>query len=336
MSANWLESASWASQVAIFLAAFFTLLVAVGAAYFGFQQLRAYKLFELMKYIENEEFRTFRRIVIMEIMRLRDTEWWKKDDWQTKTFEQAAAAVCTRYDILGLMIDFDKIDKRLFRSTSYGKLFIENWADSIIQSHKALDSYIDYRRNTAVHQRDTVRTAYIHFTSLRDAAKRATRRSAAPATAASRQRDRRVCDQDDNEGDQMAVQPPDIRKEHAIETYKALTTTGVEAVKASLLLNGGSAIAFIAFWGNLLSKALPSTIPNFRPALICYGIGLFSAGVSLVLGYLLNLRVYDEAMRQKPEKHPWLLWPAFGLVITSYLAFVAGSIWAICVLPIVR
>lgn len=40
----------------------------------------------------------------------------------------------------------------------------------------------------------------------------------------------------------MTTPPPDIRKEHAIETYKSLTTTGIEAVKTALLLNGGAAI----------------------------------------------------------------------------------------------
>jgi hypothetical protein len=48
----------------------------------------------------------------------------------------------------------------------------------------------------------------------------------------------------------------------------------------------------------------------------------------LVFGYLLNLRVFNEAMHQWPERHRWLLWPAFALAIGSYLSFIAGSLLA--------
>src|SRR5256885_137021 len=116
----------------------------------------------------------------------------------------------------------------------------------------------------------------------------------------------------------MKSPPPNITKEHAIETYKSLTTTGVEAVKTALLLNGGAAIAFITFLGNLLSKQhsiTPQPLPDLKPALQCYFVGLVLAGIAFVLGYLLNLRIYNEAIQQWPQRHRWWLRPAILLVI---------------------
>jgi hypothetical protein len=171
VSDHWLESVSWLAQIGV-------LLVALGAAYFGFQQLRSYKIFEMIKYIEDEEFRTLRRIVIMDIPLLNYKHWWGGHDEHTKTLEKAAAAVCTRYDILGLMIESDTLDK------GFGDFFTKNWADSIIHSHNVLQGYLDHRRNAAAHQdRKTVTDAYKHFTRLRDAAVLATSSKATAQTA---------------------------------------------------------------------------------------------------------------------------------------------------------
>lgn len=158
-------SAEWLTAIGTIVLAGGTLIlavVAVVAAYFGFRQLRAYKLFEMMKYLEDEDFRTFRRIVIMEITPIRHTPWWKNND----RLEQAAAAVCTRYDILGLMIEFDTLDRVFFPKTSYGTFFTTHWANSIIDCHHALENYLEHRH-------DGAENAYIHFTRLRDAAKNA-------------------------------------------------------------------------------------------------------------------------------------------------------------------
>ncbi len=122
----------------------------------------------------------------------------------------------------------------------------------------------------------------------------------------------------------------DIRKEHAVETYKSLTTTGLEAIKTALLLNGGAAIAFITLLGNLLTKAGVSgmQLPNLKPALAFYLLGLTAAGAALVLGYFVTLRVYQESRDQLAEVHPKILAGAIGATLVSYGCFVAGSVIA--------
>jgi hypothetical protein len=152
-----LEIGFWLSQ--ILLSA-----VALLAACFAFFQLRTYKLLEIMKYIEDEDFRTFRRTVIMEIGPIGHTNWWDTMP-NAAELEQAAAAVCARYDILGLMIEFDKIDRWV--PGGYGKFFTRDWAESIIRTHDALENYIAYRSSTA----KFVDKAYPHFTRLRDRAR---------------------------------------------------------------------------------------------------------------------------------------------------------------------
>lgn len=47
------------------------------------------------------------------------------------------------------------------------------------------------------------------------------------------------------------TEPLDIRKEHALETYKSLIQTSVEGMKLLTLLNGGAAVALLAYLGNV-------------------------------------------------------------------------------------
>ena len=162
MSDHWLESLAWFSQGCL-------LPVAFWAAYVALRQLQSYKLLELMKYIEDEEFRTFRRIVIMEIAPLGRAQWWQGSGPAIARLEQAAAAVCGRYDVLGLMIEADRLE-RWFPKTGYGVLFAKNWSGSIIRAHDALEGYLHHRRSTGV---PGALPPYCHFTNLRNAALKA-------------------------------------------------------------------------------------------------------------------------------------------------------------------
>jgi hypothetical protein len=77
-------------------------IVLIGAIV-AYLQVSAIKLFELLKFVEQEEFRKARRVVFFEIRVAPSGEkWWEDnvhDDW-----ENAAARVCASYDILGLII----------------------------------------------------------------------------------------------------------------------------------------------------------------------------------------------------------------------------------------
>jgi hypothetical protein len=155
MSPHFLESAYWISQIVL-------AIVAIGAAVAAFVQIRTYKLFELLKYLESPEIRSARRTVIREIYLRRNEDWWTSPK-DGERLERAASDVCASYDILGRMIEFDRLE-RVYPSGGYANFFRRHWARSIVDNHDALDRFLTYRR-----QRTS--DAYSAFSRLANAAR---------------------------------------------------------------------------------------------------------------------------------------------------------------------
>lgn len=126
VSPHWLELASWVSQVAL-------VLLAVVAAFAALHQASAFKLFELLKFIQEERFRTARRAVITQIGPKRDQAWW-----EDVALEAEASTCCAHNDIVGNMLKF-----------SGGPLtehFARHWSDSIVRTYEILHGFIERRR----------------------------------------------------------------------------------------------------------------------------------------------------------------------------------------------
>ena len=51
---------------------------------------------------------------------------------------------------------------------------------------------------------------------------------------------------------------------HIVETYKGLINLSIEALKALLLINGGAAVAILAYLGNLASRTSLAHLPTGR------------------------------------------------------------------------
>ena len=71
---------------------------------------------------------------------------------------------------------------------------------------------------------------------------------------------------------------PDISKEHAVETFKAIIQISLEGLKLLALFNGGAAVALLAYLGNVAGKGMP--VPNMRLPMACYVIGLIACGLA--------------------------------------------------------
>jgi hypothetical protein len=143
----------WLSQIAL-------LVFAVLAAIAAFRQVSATKLFEMLKFVEQEEFREARRIIYFEIRRQPpEAKWWEQKEHDR--WEKAAAKVCASYDILGLVAKCN-LAARLHRGI--GWFFIREWCNSIVNAHEALRPYLAYRRKTRPN-------AYHGFTWLYDRAR---------------------------------------------------------------------------------------------------------------------------------------------------------------------
>jgi hypothetical protein len=150
-----LERCYWLSQVIL-------MFIAAGAAVAAFLQIRTFKLFELLKYLESSELRRARRVVIRELDEKRNESWWE-DPKDGERFENSASDVCASYDILGRMIEFDKFES-IFPKGGYGSFFRRHWARSIVQTHEVLKGFLRHRRQKAP-------GAYAAFTRLAEDAR---------------------------------------------------------------------------------------------------------------------------------------------------------------------
>jgi hypothetical protein len=128
------EKLYWISQIASALFQFILVLSAVVAAIFAYNQVISHKLFELVKFLQDEKFRDARRIVIKEIYLKKGTNWWLDPK-----FEAAASTCAGHYDVVGCLLRFKS-------SRGLQKLFIRSWADSIVRTHQVLDEFIKARR----------------------------------------------------------------------------------------------------------------------------------------------------------------------------------------------
>lgn len=127
------------------------------------------------------------------------------------------------------------------------------------------------------------------------------------------------------------MQPPDIRREHAIETYKSLIQVSVEGMKLVAFLNGGAAVALLAYLGNVAGKSL--TLPDMRLPMAFFLAGLVFSGFAFLGSYFTQLRLYDESIHQSQtvSSPSWPFWLRFGIVfvLLSLLSFAAGSACAV-------
>ncbi len=119
-----LEEASWLAQIIL-------MVIAVVAAAIAFYQVSTFKLFELLKFLEEERFRDARRVVYKH--RKSRKNWWDAND----KLRAAASTVCASYDIVG----------HLARGGNR-KFFKLYWAYSICWTHEALDGFLKARRKT--------------------------------------------------------------------------------------------------------------------------------------------------------------------------------------------
>jgi hypothetical protein len=121
---------------------------------------------------------------------------------------------------------------------------------------------------------------------------------------------------------------------HPEETYKSLTTISVEALKTLALINGGAAVAILAYLGNLASHSPARRLSDMTWAMVCFAAGLLLTVLAFIFAYLTQLRLYNEdlAKDSEPSQIPELrrdyLNTAIVLVFLAGIAFAAGCVIA--------
>jgi hypothetical protein len=115
---------------------------------------------------------------------------------------------------------------------------------------------------------------------------------------------------------------------HLMETYKALITISVEALKTLALVNGGAAVAILTYLGNLVVHTPAGTsAPNMAPALLWYCGGLIAITTAFVIAYVTQLALYNEEIRRRagdrlPQYHISGVWA--GVLLALFAAFAFG------------
>jgi len=63
---------------------------------------------------------------------------------------------------------------------------------------------------------------------------------------------------------------------HITETFKGLINLSIEGLKALLLINGGAAVAILAYLGNLAARTSVAHLPDVKNALLCFAGDVFA------------------------------------------------------------
>ena len=118
------------------------------------------------------------------------------------------------------------------------------------------------------------------------------------------------------------------------EHLRGLIDFARDVLKSVTLINGGAAIALLAFAGSVLSD--PDSSPNINAEMITWGLGTFAAGVfcagaGSLTGYVSQYFYFGVSMRHTPKKWP-LYWHLCTLILigTSFISFVVGVLLSMC------
>jgi hypothetical protein len=139
----------------------------------------------------------------------------------------------------------------------------------------------------------------------------------------------------------VSASPPESSW-HLSETYKALITLAVEALKILALVNGGAAVAVLTYLGNLVSHVpIGTPTPDMTPALRWYCGGLFVTILAFVVAYVAQLVLYQEELRRVagrsiPQYHAYLVGTGVVLALLAAIAFAVGCFDAAKALSVIK
>ncbi|UWS68437.1 hypothetical protein [Pseudomonas mosselii] len=99
----------------------------------------------------------------------------------------------------------------------------------------------------------------------------------------------------------------------SLESFKSIIASGQNAIKTTLLLNGGAAVALLAFIGKL-SESNQSKIPDFALSLTIFVIAALCSGISSGTTYI------SQSLYDTDEK-----WHELFANLFRYIAITAGA-----------
>ena len=123
-------------------------------------------------------------------------------------------------------------------------------------------------------------------------------------------------------------EPSQFNESHKVETLKAVTQTGMEVVKALILINGGAAAGMVATLDKLAPVISTQTI---QTAMLSFVIGLICALLSSLFAFFTHFALHEVNLRRQKATFPnGFRAAAILLSGLSLLSFAFGALSAVC------
>ena len=108
--------------------------------------------------------------------------------------------------------------------------------------------------------------------------------------------------------------------------FRAVITAGQNAIKTSFLLNGGAAVALLAFIAHM-ADVKPETVPVFASCMVPFTIGVLIIAVTSGLTYITQW-LYQRTSLAGRKAGFWVNILCVVSGIASYLLFAWGQTFA--------
>lgn len=115
-------------------------------------------------------------------------------------------------------------------------------------------------------------------------------------------------------------------KDHQDHVFEGLVPLSQGAMRLAVLVNGGGAVALLAFMGQIYPAAL---VAGLVPAMKLFIGGIVAGGLAHVFAYLTQLALFNEEVeRAQPVGHQVWLNLALTAVLVSIVFFCWGALHA--------
>jgi hypothetical protein len=116
--------------------------------------------------------------------------------------------------------------------------------------------------------------------------------------------------------------------EIGLENFRTVIAAGKEAINAIILINGGAAIALLAFLGNVLSRKNEILVRALALPLLLLSVGVLCGGIGFGLRYLSQFFYADIKSRTWTRKMGHCFNGAAWLVAVTGLLLFTCAMWA--------
>ena len=110
---------------------------------------------------------------------------------------------------------------------------------------------------------------------------------------------------------------------HAIEMFRSIINYGTVVLKSAILINGGAAVALLAFIGNIWTKGItPTSVVPLTSSIAYFSFGVLSATIGTATSYFTQYYYGTEHQRAGVVFHYLTVF----FVVGSYILFSLGSL----------